>query len=161
MRTLASRESANAEHRTVTYRIPRWILRTIREAAWLPVAVLLSFAFAASAFRLYVLYPWLDMPTHFAGGIAVTHFFRVAVVNAQDAVGRIRPVVRSLLSLGLTMLAAVAWEILEYSLDAALGTTMNRGVADTLSDLLFGLLGGLCVVLYAWYASRRPTRGSL
>lgn len=145
----------------MTHRLPRWILRTVREAAWLPIAVLLLFAFAASAFKLYVLYPWLDMPTHFAGGIAVTHFFRVAVVNAQDAVGRIRPLVRSLLSLGLTMVAAVAWEILEYSLDVAFGTTMNRGTVDTLSDLLFGFLGGLGVVLYAWHASRRPTREQL
>ena len=108
---------------------------------------------AASVVDLYALYPWLDMPSHFAGGIAVTHFFRVALANAQAKIGRIPRAVQLALSLGLTVIAAVVWELLEYLSDVALGTTMTLGTADTLSDLLFAMLGSLCVV--GWHATRR------
>jgi len=145
----------------VTQLLPRWIRRTLREALWLPIAVLLVFVFAASELRLYDLYPWTDMPTHFAGGLAVMRFFRVGVFNAQDAFGSIPLRVQRLLALGLTMGVAVAWEIIEYVLDVVLGTNMNRGAVDTASDLFFGLLGGVCIVLYDVYASRRAGRERL
>jgi len=135
--------------------MPHWIRRTIRGAAWLPMTVLFVFAVVASALNLYVLYSRLDVPTHFAAGIVVTHFFRNAAANAQESVGGIPPTVQSLLALGLTMIAAVVWELLEYASDVTLGTAMNHGVADTLSDLFFGLLGGACFVVYRWYAMRR------
>jgi hypothetical protein len=53
------------------------------------------------------------------------------------------------LSLGLTAVTAVVWEFLEFLSDVTFGTHMNLGVSDTLSDLLFGLLGALVVVVAA------------
>lgn len=45
-----------------------------------------------------------------------------------------------------TMAAGVAWEVLEFGLQAAVpGASIQRGLADTMVDLLFDLAGGLVV----------------
>jgi hypothetical protein len=126
-----------------------WLKRTFQEAAWAPLAVFCFYVVAAKGFNAYILYPWLDMPTHFVGGIAITYFFRVGTAHAQEVVGSIPRSIQLVLSLGLTAVTAVVWEFLEFLSDVTFGTHMNLGVSDTLSDLLFGLLGALVVVVAA------------
>lgn len=124
-----------------------WLLHTCRDAAWAPITVFIFYAIAARGFDAYLRYPWLDMPTHFFGGVAITYFFLAATRHAQPTLGAIPPLVQALLSLGLTALTAIAWEFLEFASDALLGTKMNLGVADTLADLLLGLVGGAVMVV--------------
>ena len=132
----------------------QWIYGTLRQAAWAPLAVFLFYAVAAKGFNAYILYPWLDMPTHFCGGLAITWFYLAAGTHGQVLAGPVpRPVIL-LMSLGLTALTAVLWEFLEYLSDVLLHTQMNLGVADTLSDLLFGLLGGSVAVTAAACSTR-------
>ncbi len=131
-----------------------WMTNTLREAAWAPFAVFVFYAVAAKGFNAYILYPWLDMPTHFCGGLAITYFYLAAGAHAQALTGRIPGPVLRLMSLGLTALTAVCWEFFEYSSDVLLHTQMNLGVSDTLSDLFFGLLGGAVMVAAAPYALR-------
>lgn len=123
-----------------------WLMNTFRQAAWAPLAVFVFYAVAAKGFNAYILYPWLDMPTHFCGGLAITYFYLVAGTHSQALTGRIPKPVHLLMALGLTAITAVVWEFLEYSSDVMLGTKMNLGVADTLSDLFFGLAGGAAMV---------------
>lgn len=123
-----------------------WLLNTFRDAAWAPITVFIFYAIAARGFNAYLSYPWLDIPTHFFGGLAMSYFFLAASRHAEPVLGVIAPFVQALLSLGLTALTAIAWEFLEFASDALLGTKMNLGVADTLADLLFGLLGGVVMV---------------
>lgn len=130
-----------------------WLQSTFQQAAWAPLVVFVFYAVAAKGFNAYIMYPWLDMPTHFCGGVAITYFYSVAIVHTQARIGRIPNLIQLLLSVGLTAITAVVWEFLEYSSDIALGTKMNLGVADTLSDLFFGLLGGTVMVALA--AARR------
>jgi hypothetical protein len=126
-----------------------WLKRTFQEAAWAPLAVFCFYAVAAKGFNAYILYPWLDMPTYFVGGIAITYFFRIGTAHAQEVVGSIPRSIQLVLSLGLTAVTTVVWEFLEFLADITFGTHMNLGVSDTLSDLLFGLLGALVVVVAA------------
>jgi hypothetical protein len=70
-------------------------------------------------------------------------------LHSQLRLGCIPKCIQLLLSLGLTAITAVVWEFLEYSSDVALGTKMNLGVSDTLSDLFFGLLGGIVMLAVA------------
>ncbi len=124
-----------------------WLKDTFRQAAWAPLLVFVFYAVAAKGFNAYILYPWLDMPTHFCGGIAITYFFSVAIAHAQLRIGAIPKLIQLLLSIGLTAITAVVWEFLEFSSDIVLGTKMNLGVSDTLSDLFFGLLGAIVMAL--------------
>jgi hypothetical protein len=119
-----------------------WLKNSFQQAAWAPLVIFVFYAIAAKGFNAYLLYPWLDMPTHFCGGMAITYFYLVAIIHSQAKIGRIPNLIQLLLALGLTALTAVVWEFLEFSSDIALGTKMNLGVSDTLSDLFFGLLGG-------------------
>jgi hypothetical protein len=123
-----------------------WLKSTFQQAAWAPIGVFVFYAVAAKGFNAYILYPWLDMPTHFCGGLAITYFYSAAIAHSQVRLGPIPDLIRLLLSLGLTAITAVVWEFLEFSSDVALNTKMNLGVADTLSDLFFGLLGGAVMV---------------
>ncbi len=124
-----------------------WLWRTHQQAGWAPWLVFIFYVVAAKGFNAYVHHPWLDMPTHFCGGAAIAYFVLTAFTNVQAVIGNIPQVIRLLLALGLTAFVAVVWEFLEYSSDILLGTKMNLGVADTLSDLFFGLLGAAVVVM--------------
>ena len=129
-----------------------WLHSTFKQAAWAPLLVFVFYAVAAKGFNAYLAYPWLDMPTHFCGGLAITYFFSVGVARLQSIVGVIPMVIQRLLCVGLTAITAVVWEFLEFASDCVLGTKMNLGVSDTLSDLFFGLLGA--VIVTAWLAFR-------
>ncbi len=129
-----------------------WLKNTLQQAAWAPLLVFVFYVIAAKGFNAYILYPWLDMPTHFFGGAAMTFFFLVATTHLQALIGRIPALIRLTFPLGLTAIIAIVWEFLEYLADAALGTKMNLGVAGTLADLFCGLLGGCVIVAWAAYA---------
>jgi hypothetical protein len=131
-----------------------WLKNTFQQAAWAPLTVFFVAAIAAKGFGVYILYPWLDMPTHFCGGMAITYFFLVAIAHAQARIGNIPKLIQLVASLGLTALTAVVWEFLEYLSDITWGTKMNLGVEDTLLDLFFGLLGGVALLVANGLAAR-------
>ncbi len=131
-----------------------WLHSTFQRAAWAPLTVFIFYAVAAKGFNAYILYPWLDMPTHFCGGVAITYFYSVAIAHSQARMGAIPKLIQLMLSLGLTAITAVVWEFLEFSSDTILGTKMNLGVSRTLSDLFFGLLGGVVMATLAARSKR-------
>jgi UDP-N-acetylmuramyl pentapeptide phosphotransferase/UDP-N-acetylglucosamine-1-phosphate transferase len=126
-----------------------WITNSLRNAAWAPLTVFVFYAVAAKGFDAYLIYPWLDIPTHFCGGMAITYFYMVAISHSQNLLDPFPKLIQLVLSLGLTAISAVIWEFLEFSSDAVWSTKMNLGVSDTLSDLFFGLLGGIIVITFA------------
>ncbi len=123
-----------------------WLRSSLQQAAWAPLVVLTFCVVAAEGFNAYILYPWLDIPTHFFGGLAITYFFSVAIGCSQVQIGPIPKLVQLLLPVGLMAIAAVVWEFLEFSSDVVLGTKMMHGVSDTVSDLFFDLLGSVVMV---------------
>ena len=73
----------------------------------------------------------------------------MAIAHAHPLVDRLHRSIQLLLALGLTAITAMIWEFLEFLSDAWFGTLMNLGVADTLADLFFGLLGGVVMIAVA------------
>ena len=61
-----------------------WFRSTFQQAAWAPLLVFVFYAVAAKGFNAYLAYPWLDMPTHFCGGLAITYFFSVGVADRKS-----------------------------------------------------------------------------
>jgi len=132
----------------------RWIVRSLREAAWAPLLVLGMVVLAAGVFDMYTRFPWIDIPTHFLGGIAVTYFFWRACANAQSVARRFANVGQSVLSLGGTATMSILWEFFEFLADHLLGAHMLHGLADTSWDIFFGLAGGVAyLVLRRWLAA--------
>ncbi len=136
-----------------------WIMRTLLQAAWAPLIVFTFYAIAAKGYNAYIMAPWLDMPTHFFGGMAMTYFYTVVIKNSQSLVGLIPRLIQMFLSIGLIAITAILWEFLEYASDFAINTKMNLGVSDTLSDLFFGLFGGVIFVTANSHLSCRRLLG--
>ena len=128
-----------------------WIVNTLCETAWAPLSVF-GVYLAGLTFGLYKLFPPLDIPTHFMGGVVITYFYRSAIRNSQQFVGKIPLPVQILFAITCAGTTTILWEFYENFADAFLGTNMVRGVQDTIMDLFTGLLGA--VVLSIFYRDR-------
>lgn len=125
----------------------RWILRTLREAAWAPLLVLTLFLAAVGLFDAYRHFPPLDKPTHFCGGLAVAYFFWCAWGHGRALASYFPKAGQPAFALGGTAVAAILWEIYEFLSDRYLATRMQHGLEDTLSDVFFGLAGAAVYLL--------------
>jgi len=123
-----------------------WILSTLKESVWAPMSVLGFYVFGLS-FHLYDLFPPLDIPSHFIGGMAITYFYRSLIRNSQQIIGNIPLVVQIIFAFTCTGTTTILWEVYENMLDYFFGTHMVRGLEDTFVDLIFGLSGALVLSL--------------
>lgn len=129
-----------------------WITDTLREASWAPLSVFGSYLLGL-ALGLYDLFPPLDIPTHFMGGVAITYFYRAAIRNSQRFVGEIPVPIQILFAFTCTGTTTILWEFYENIFDFFLRTDMVRGLRDTIVDLFLGLSGALALSLF--YQGRR------
>jgi hypothetical protein len=118
------------------------LLQAAQRTAWAPISLVVVYALGVKATGAQSSLPWIDMPAHFFGGVAITYFFEHALNAASPDLKSTNPAVLALAALGLTAMAAIAWELLEYGSDVWLGTRINLGVTDTLADLTLGVAGG-------------------
>ena len=125
----------------------RWIVLTLREAAWAPLLVVGPVFIADWAFDVFTRLPWFDIPTHLLGGVAATYFFWRAAANAASVAGRFQRVSHAVFALACTTGATILWELFEFLSDRLLHTRMQHGVGDTLSDIVFSLAGGVAYLM--------------
>jgi ABC-type Mn2+/Zn2+ transport system permease subunit len=123
-----------------------WIAITLREAAWAPLAVFGFYLFGV-AIGLYDRFPPLDIPTHFMGGVAITYFYRGAIRNLRMFFGEVPQAVRIVFAFACTGTTIILWEFYENAFDFLFGTTMVRGLEDTITDMFVGLMGALVLSL--------------
>lgn len=131
--------------------VAAWIIDTLREAAWAPLGVFLFYLIARSL-QLFSLFPPLDIPTHFLGGMVITYFYRVAIRKVQKLVGEIPFPIQVIFAFTCAGTTMIFWEFYEYVFDFFFHTRMVRGVTDTTVDFFVGLLGAL--VLSFFYRKR-------
>ena len=131
--------------------ITDWVVGTLRESAWAPLSVVAIYL-TGLAFHLYDLFPPLDIPTHFLGGVAITYLYRSAIKNSQRFAGEIPIGVQVLFAFACTGTTTVLWEFFENLVDYFLGTHMVLGLTDTIKDMFLGLLGAF--VLSVFYRRR-------
>ena len=129
----------------------KWIVTTLKESAWAPLSVVI-FYFVGLAFHLFDMYPPLDIPTHFMGGVAITYFYRSAIRHSQSIVGDIPLSIQVIFAFTCTGTTTVLWEFYENIMDRFFGFHMVRGLEDTIVDLILGLSGAL--VLSVSYRGR-------
>ena len=128
-------------------KIITWILATLRESAWAPLGILAFYAIGL-ALGLFDLFPPLDIPTHFMGGVAITYFFRSAIKHSQKFLGDIPALFQILLAFTCTGTTIILWEFYENAFDFLFGTTMVRGLEDTIVDMFVGLMAALVLSLF-------------
>lgn len=125
-----------------------WASETARRTAWAPVSVLAFYILAAVLFDLFQLIPRLDVPLHFAGGLAIAYSadsaLKIGLKAGRIVDGSARR--RSIVVIGATLAAALLWEALEFSSDRLLGTREQLGPTDTVRDILVGVLASVAFV---------------
>ncbi|MCC6501352.1 MAG: hypothetical protein IT313_13885 [Anaerolineales bacterium] len=69
--------------------------------------------------------------------------------NSRKFVGDIPPLIQTLFAFTCTGTTIILWEFYENAFDYLFGTTMVRGMTDTIVDMAMGLMGALVLsVLY-------------
>jgi hypothetical protein len=130
-----------------TQKITKWILATLREAAWAPVSVVVVYMIGF-VLGWYDIFPPLDIPTHFVGGVAIAYFYLAAIRNSQKYVGEIPSVIQKFLAFTTAGTTTILWEFLEFLSDYFLDTQHIFGLNDTIKDMFFGLAGALLVSMF-------------
>ena len=97
-----------------------WIVATLRESAWAPLSVFGFYLFGL-AVHLFDNIPYMDIPTHFMGGVAITYFYRSAIRNSQEFLGEIPLSIQIIFAFTSTGTTAVLWEFYENILDHFFG----------------------------------------
>lgn len=96
-------------------------------------------------FYLYWIYPWIDIPVHFLGGLVVV-FGLVWFVRCM----RRDQLLRLWHALLFIIVIATIWELYEYLFGISLASDPDF-VNDTVIDYIFGIFGGLT----AWFIGKR------
>lgn len=129
----------------------------IRRFGWLPAIVFLAHVFCAHVVDIYLLWPPVDIPLHFAGGFAIAFFISgtLDTLGEKDVIQRPGWVMNLLATFGLTCAAALFWEFAEWTADRALGKHCQLGLDDTMGDMLMGVIGGIVFAVAAAISRRR------
>lgn len=133
--------------------------RRALRAAWAPGAVFLLHVFVSRVLNAYALFPPLDIPMHFFGGVAIAYFCAACLGALPDeaVAARFRIVLFGAATFASTCTAAVFWEFAEFLSDRYFGTHAQGGLEDTLLDLALGAGGGLTFALaVSWSRSTGP-----
>jgi hypothetical protein len=132
----------------------------VARAGWAPLLVFLLHVFISRVINGYVLYPPLDIPMHFFGGVAMAYFLAkcFAAMPEGAIVRSLRPIAEVVFVVSLTATSSVLWEFAEFTSDAVFGTHAQLGLDDTLLDMALGIAGGLSYAVTTW---RRGALGAV
>lgn len=107
--------------------------------ALFPSAAVLAVHFVLWPFGVFDVFPWLDVPMHFFGGIAIGILFSAITPKVRGRAGFV---------MIFCFITALGWEGFELWLDPFVETVMQPGIFDTIKDLVLGSLGAVIVLLW-------------
>jgi len=104
-----------------------------------------------SLFRLWNAYfyiPWIDIPMHFLGGLSMAYslFAILSFLQERRAISRLDLGVQLLLVFSSVVTIAVVWEFMEFSQDHLFNMNTQISLANTMQDLLMGMLGAAALI---------------
>ncbi|HEX3099697.1 MAG TPA: hypothetical protein VHQ41_01855 [Patescibacteria group bacterium] len=109
-----------------------------------PPLFVLAFHILASIAGWYENFWWFDIPLHLMGGFAVVLSASI-MLNDFKAHGKFNVAwkpLNILILIGFGAMAAIAWEILEFTLDIYFHTNLQASLVDTMKDMAMGIIGG-------------------
>jgi hypothetical protein len=123
------------------------VRKGLESGGWAPVLVFIVHVVADQIFDVYSARPALDIPMHFAGGVAIGYCVSGCVRAMPRPGGRNRRALflEALLVISLTTTAAVGWEFLEFAIDRATGSNIQVSLPNTMQDLALGMAGAVAV----------------
>ena len=109
-----------------------------------PTTVLLAHLIVSQVLNLYKIFPNLDIPFHYIGGlsIAYTSAKLLSYLEKEKISAILNKVIFLVLIFSLTATATVFWEFAEFIGDQLLSTNIQISLANTMQDQFMGILGG-------------------
>jgi hypothetical protein len=123
--------------------------KTFPTPLFLFILAIFIFQALATYFYWYWRIRWIDKPMHFMGGLwiglSALWFY---VLSGRFAPARpIRALQVVIVGTITVLLVAILWEIFEYFVYLEIPQVTPYSMSDTLSDIAFGVLGGLAASL--------------
>ncbi len=124
-------------------------LKILKIGGWLPLTVFSTHVFLSRVIHLYDIFPPMDIPMHFAGGLAIAFFIsKCFQILPRDYIKKSRVSLLEIVLIGsLTASTAVFWEFAEFTFDQFFGTNIQISLANTIQDLVMGIFGALIIIL--------------
>ena len=124
----------------------------VARAGRAPILVFLLHVFISRVLNGYILYPPLDIPMHFFGGVAMAYFLSksFSAVPEGAIAPPYRPFAEFVFVVSVTATASIVWEFAEFTSDFMFGTRAQLGLDDTLFDMALGIAGGLSYAVMSW-----------
>jgi len=111
----------------------------------------------------YVKYPWWDTLWHTSSGLAfgILGFIILYVIYKSGKI-KASPKIVAMFAFAFALAIGALWEIVEYTLDITLGTSMQTvvngsGLADTMKDLIVDALGALFSAIMGYFYLKRDS----
>ncbi len=122
-----------------------------------PTLVFLIHLIASKVLNLYMIFPNMDIPFHYIGGlsIAYTSVQILSYLEKEKIITRLNRLISMVFILSLTATAAVFWEFAEFVGDRLFHTNIQVSLANTMQDQFLGVLGGMTIVFIYGEMSRR------
>lgn len=115
-----------------------------------PTLVLIAHFIASKGLHLYAIFPNLDVPFHFIGGLSIAYMTSQIIPYFEKEGILSNPIGREIFALllfSVTATATVLWEFAEFAIDQWLNTNIQLNLANTMQDQFMGILGGVVWML--------------
>jgi hypothetical protein len=108
------------------------------------VLFMFSTLFLGEVAHFYETYWWWDSVFHGLSGLAMGLIAYISLILAYRKHNvRLAPIFTSVFAICVSVALSAVWEIIEFSIDSFFGTNMQPSAADTMWDLIAGLVGAL------------------
>lgn len=110
----------------------------------IPAIVLFVHLIASKVLNLYLIFPNLDIPFHYIGGLSIasTSAQILTYLEKEKISTAVNRALFLVLIFSLTATSTVFWEFAEFIADQLLDTNIQISLANTMQDQLIGILGG-------------------
>jgi len=115
------------------------------------IVFLFDLIFNNFVFNAYEVFPWIDIPMHFIGGISVGYMFVLffRFFEEEDLIKIKNKFVFVLIVVCAVSMIAVLWEFWEFFMEMFFNLDWALGYEDTLLDLFMGICGGFFVGVFS------------
>ena len=114
----------------------------------LPIIVFGVHILLSKTVDMYGLFPWIDIPMHFVGGMTMTTTLIMWYKALQhiNVIPQMHGAITKLFLFTATSTITIFWEFAEFSTDVFFGTHAQVSIPDTMKDMFLGMMGGLLII---------------
>ena len=127
---------------------------------WPPILVFMLHVCLFRLWNAYFYIPWIDIPMHFLGGLSMAYslFAILTFLQERRVISRLDLGVQLLLVFSSVVAIAVLWEFMEFSQDHLFNMNTQISLANTMQDLLMGMLGAATRIAIKSISMPRPSK---